>query len=49
MSALCYPESPDIYTPKNNVINTLTTGDYPYLQFFYDGLTQLKFNPSEEL
>lgn len=48
MSALCYPESAEIYTPEN-VIKTLTTGDYPYLVFIDDELTRLKFNPPEEL
>ncbi|XP_046458582.1 F-box only protein 21-like [Daphnia pulex] len=48
MSALCYPESTEIYTPEN-VVKTLTTGDYPYLVFIDDELTRLKFNPPEEL
>lgn len=48
MSALCYPDFAEIYTPEN-VIRTLTTGDYPYLEFIDDELTRLKFNPPEEL
>lgn len=48
ISVLCYPESPETYTPEN-VIRGLATGDYNYIEFIDDEPRELKFNPSEEL
>lgn len=48
MSSLCYPERPEIHTPKD-IMRTLTIGEYPHLEFVDDELTQLKFWPEKGL